>query len=551
MRVDNTLKFQFRNIVENYFNLLTLLTFIFITTIGIVNHEMWRDELEAWLIARDSASISELLENIKYTGHPALWYLCLYFLAKITPDPSIMQLFHLVVATGVIYIFLYYSTFNRLQKTLFCFGYFPLYEYGTISRSYSLGILFVFLSCALFCQKNRNYIAIVAVLALLSHTSVYGSIIGISLAVMLVYEAKAEVNRRHILIVEGGKYMTLKLRNIAKNFTISIAIYLFGLLSAIAQIIPPSDAERKGMIYSAIVKSNNSEFFNFLEKSKSVFTGIWRSYVPIPNLSTKSWGSNIIPDDSEFLNIKLQYIADIDIASIIIVSLSLLLFLIFTIIFFRSRKVLILYAFGTSLITLFGLVIKLPAIRHNGHLFILLIACFWIYIYDTKYSHYIFSKHYLLNLIYSYRNMLLTIILSLHLYAGALMYNMDLNRAFSNSKSVAQFIKENNLEELTIIGSSYGLISPISAWLNKKIYYPEIQDFGTFAVWTSNSKPRNNITQRDILDRVEELTEDTHDSFLLILDHELNSISTSLDIQLLASYKNSLVKEDYFIYSVD
>ena len=88
---------------KNYSNVkyysFVLIVFIIMCAIGIINHEMWRDELTAWLIARDSNSISELLENIKYTGHPGLWYLCLYFLAKITSNPHIMQLFNLVIAS--------------------------------------------------------------------------------------------------------------------------------------------------------------------------------------------------------------------------------------------------------------------------------------------------------------------------------------------------------------------------------------------------------------------------------------------------------------------
>ena len=540
MKADNALRFRVNNIAQNHFNLLLLLAFLSIAAIGMVNHEMWRDELEAWLIARDSVSIPELFENLEYTGHPALWYLCLYFLAKITLNPFIIQIFHLAIATGVVYVFLYYSTFNKLQKILFCFGYFPLYEYGIISRNYSLGVLFVFIFCTLFCQKNHNYIIIATVLALLSHTNVYGLIISINLAAMVVYEAKRKSDRRRIL--------TFKRSNIAINLTASIVIYLFGSLSAIAQIIPPADAEIKGYVYS-LVESNNSEILKVLRKTGSVVTGIWRSYVPIPDLSVKKfWGSNIISDRSQ-----LSDIATIDLGSIIAALLSLSLFLIFIVIFLRSGKVLSLYIFGTLSITTFGFLVKLPALRHDGHLFILLIACFWIYIYETKHSYHSFNKYRLFNWIHSYRNTLLTIILSLQLYAGALMYSADLFLPFSNSKIAAQFIKENNLEELTIIGSEDKIIAPLSAWLNKKIYYPEIQDFGTFTVWTSKSKLFNSdITQRDILKQVEQLNKDTSNSLLLILDRELNQISTSLNIQPLAAYKNSIVAEEkYFIYSID
>ena len=38
------------------------------------NHEMWRDEIQAWLLARDSTSVPNLFANLKYEGHPALCF---------------------------------------------------------------------------------------------------------------------------------------------------------------------------------------------------------------------------------------------------------------------------------------------------------------------------------------------------------------------------------------------------------------------------------------------------------------------------------------------
>ena len=185
MKVNNVFDFKLKKIKQINYDLLLFILFFVLCAMGILKHEMWRDELEAWLIAKDSISISELLRNIKYTGHPALWYLCLHLLSKITSDPIIMQLFHLVIAAGVIFVFLHYSTFNELQKTVFCFGYFPLYEYGVISRNYSLGVLFIFTFCALYCRKNKSYLFLAIALALMSHTNVYSLIIVLGLFLQL------------------------------------------------------------------------------------------------------------------------------------------------------------------------------------------------------------------------------------------------------------------------------------------------------------------------------------------------------------------------------
>ncbi len=100
----------------NSFTNLLILIFFSLGLIGILNHAMWRDELNVWLIARDSDSIGELFRNIKYEGHPGLWYLCLYVLNQFTHNPVSMQIFHLLLATGFVYIFVRFSQFTTLQK---------------------------------------------------------------------------------------------------------------------------------------------------------------------------------------------------------------------------------------------------------------------------------------------------------------------------------------------------------------------------------------------------------------------------------------------------
>ena len=101
-------------------NILTLI-FLILGIIGILNHEMWFDELQAWLIARDSSSLADLLINIRYEGQPGLWHLCLYFISKLTTNPVGMQFFHLGIATLIVYLFVHYSPFNKLQKNFIYF----------------------------------------------------------------------------------------------------------------------------------------------------------------------------------------------------------------------------------------------------------------------------------------------------------------------------------------------------------------------------------------------------------------------------------------------
>lgn len=70
--------------------------FLIIGAFTASHHEMWRDEIQAWLLARDSTSVFNLFVNLKYEEHPGLWHLCLIPLSRITHSPVIMQMFHLL-----------------------------------------------------------------------------------------------------------------------------------------------------------------------------------------------------------------------------------------------------------------------------------------------------------------------------------------------------------------------------------------------------------------------------------------------------------------------
>lgn len=57
--------------------ILIIFEFIFLSFIGIMNHEKWGDEAQAWLLARDT-SLSELIFfYASYEGTPVLWHLIL------------------------------------------------------------------------------------------------------------------------------------------------------------------------------------------------------------------------------------------------------------------------------------------------------------------------------------------------------------------------------------------------------------------------------------------------------------------------------------------
>ena len=255
--------------------IVLIITFAIITFIGILNHSMWRDELNGWLIARDSSSFFDFFESVKYEGHPLLWYFLLWFLNKFTANPIIMQVVHWLISVATLSIFIIYAPFNTLQKVLFSFGYFPLYEYSLISRNYAFGILSIFLFCTCFQirSRHRNYVTLAFILAFMANTNAYCLLISIALGITLFFEYCFK------------KYLGYTIEAKKAHIIISILILIIGVSISVFTLLPPIDSTLQG--------GANQWFLNFdINRLLQTVNRIWRSYIMV-----------IIPSDSKILDL--------------------------------------------------------------------------------------------------------------------------------------------------------------------------------------------------------------------------------------------------------
>ena len=67
----------------------------------IAHHQMWRDELQPWSLARSSSSLGQLISRVRYEQHSPGWYVLLWVVSRFTSSPEAVQvlLFVLVVVT--------------------------------------------------------------------------------------------------------------------------------------------------------------------------------------------------------------------------------------------------------------------------------------------------------------------------------------------------------------------------------------------------------------------------------------------------------------------
>ena len=154
-----------------------------LTALGLYYHEPWRDETHSWLIARLSQSLPQLFHNIRYEGHPVLWYLILYLVKPVSGKFEMAQVVHWLISGAAGWLLLTRAPFPYRVRILLLFSYFLFYEYAIIARNYAIGILLLFLIADQFRyrRRRRGYLAVSSYLFLLFQTNVYPLLIGLVL----------------------------------------------------------------------------------------------------------------------------------------------------------------------------------------------------------------------------------------------------------------------------------------------------------------------------------------------------------------------------------
>lgn len=128
----------------------------------IATHDYFVDEWQALQIATQSPNLAALLENLRYEGHPPLWYLLLRGLAAIFGPGGALAAASLVCALATLFLLAARAPVPRWARLTMILAEPILFEYGTVSRGASLGVALTFAALALWHRRR----AVWAVLAL-------------------------------------------------------------------------------------------------------------------------------------------------------------------------------------------------------------------------------------------------------------------------------------------------------------------------------------------------------------------------------------------------
>ena len=151
--------------------------YIAMLCLAVPRYLPWEDEGRAWTAVRFFGLYDLIFHVLRYEGHPPVWYLILFPLAKLHfPYVYINWLSACTGATGI-YILLRYSPFPFFLRPLLPFGFALAYEYAVVARSYCLFPLLGFLIAHEYRNTTRRPVRMAILLALLANLSVHGTLV--------------------------------------------------------------------------------------------------------------------------------------------------------------------------------------------------------------------------------------------------------------------------------------------------------------------------------------------------------------------------------------
>jgi len=312
------------------FSLGVVLAFLPCALFAMSHHELSRDEMQAWLLARDSPTPFVLFRNMAYEGHPPLWHLALLVVTRLSPDPRAMCALHVAIGTAVVWLAAAYAPLPRPLRALFAFGYFPLYEYLAISRGYGLGVLLALAFAVSFPERRARPLLAGSFLALLALTSAVGWLVACAAIVVLAGEQISQRKAR-------GWY--------------AVGVANLGLMAGLYCLVPKPGQALQGS-------------GPFRGGPLGAIALVMDAMVPIPPLRPSFWGDNVL-DHLGPLTEALPVVGVLLVAWMALVVL-------------RAPVARAFYLVGTALLVAFFAVLHLGQTRHFGYLFVVFFLSVWL-----------------------------------------------------------------------------------------------------------------------------------------------------------------------------
>ncbi|MBQ9543582.1 MAG: hypothetical protein IJV00_00480 [Clostridia bacterium] len=205
-------------------------------------HEPWYDEALSWQIAK-CASLKDLLITLPpYEGHPPFWHLILAIPAKLgVPYEIGLKSVGFLFSVSAVAVLVFRCRMPRILRLTLPFSYFVFYQYGVISRPYSVMMLALLLLGVSLEKRKEHPWRVFVCLLILCFSNAYGILMagGVSAGILWeIWREKGTVKLFCGLFKDGR--------------TLSLLVLLVAVMILAVEFMPAKDG------YSVNIQGDNS-----------------------------------------------------------------------------------------------------------------------------------------------------------------------------------------------------------------------------------------------------------------------------------------------------
>lgn len=502
-------------IKKNKINLVVMLCYSIITFIILLFHESWRDEAQAWLIARN-LNIIDIFGQMKYEGHPVIWYLILVPFAKLGLPYVTVKIVSWLICNIAVWLILKKATFNLILKILFIFSMPMIYLYPSISRSYCLIPLAITIVAIYFGQRHEKPIQYILSILFLANTHVimYG-MVGILLLLFYIEE-----------LIQNRKTNSKEQK---KKVYISLIVIIVGLILTLIPILISMTTNT-----DVSLTSNTSIFEDTKLKMENAYEKIM----------TGCFGENEL--------------------ILKIVAIALIILLCYEIRYHFKNALIIICTEGLQF--LIYTYVYMGSEQRVSTLILLMMFIFWIQndkklsknttketdrelINNQKYIKEQRQKEILTDI----AEYILVFVLIINIVQGMYSIDKEIKTNYSSAYETAEWIKENLEDNSIFICTSMPLSSAIIPYINKDVFWsPQTLDNFSFTSWDENY--RTGYSLKDLQKRVKENFEENQNLYLIYTyDFNQETMNFLEESGYISKIFESQIaeKEEYAIYKIE
>ena len=388
------------------------------------HHEIGHEEAQAWNISRAAQSPLDTLELGRFEGHTPFWHLVLWGPSR-SGTPLAMQALGIALTLAGVALLLRDRPFPLAICALVPFGYFVVFEYSVVARTYVLALaLSMLLASLLYRERRRDPVLVATLCGLIGFTSAYGLLISLPLLVASASVASSPSRGRLAL---GG------------------AIYAAFALAAVWFIVTPfaSHPDEAELVGGA--RAGRVETLELLRVAV------------LPHADRLPFGVG-------------AWLVDTPPGRLLGGAFTLLAFAAVGYLLRAERRLVLAWALAIVLVPLGGWFSGFASERHLGHLYMVALALAWIAAAPGARSRRSPPDGGVPARLRAASGWIVTAVLLWHVAIGLAATALDLTRALAPWKAVLDVIEREVRAPYTLLTDYSYMVGPLLAYLDRPTY---------------------------------------------------------------------------------